>query len=82
MPKNLDCEHGALLEPLSVALYAVERSGMKPGDNVLITGSGTIGLLTLLAAKNAGANRIVVTDVSDCRLKVILKRSMIKFLNK
>jgi threonine dehydrogenase-like Zn-dependent dehydrogenase len=70
LPPTLDCEHGALLEPLSVALYAVERSGMRPGDNILITGAGTIGLLTLLAARNAGANRITVTDVSDSRLKV------------
>ena len=55
----------ACAEPLSVALHAVNRGGNLLGKSVLITGAGTIGCLTVIAARLAGAARIVVTDVVD-----------------
>jgi L-idonate 5-dehydrogenase len=55
----------AFAEPLSVALHAVNRGGSLLGRSVLITGAGTIGCLTVIAARLAGAARIVVTDVVD-----------------
>jgi len=55
----------AFAEPLSVALHAVNRGGNLLGKSVLITGAGTIGCLTAIAARLAGAARIVVTDVVD-----------------
>lgn len=62
-------EDGALLEPLSVALAAVERSGLKLGDSALICGAGPIGLIMLLCAKAAGAEPVVITDVDEGRLE-------------
>ena len=62
-------ENGALLEPLSVALAAMERSGVKLGDPVLICGAGPIGLITLLCCRAAGAEPIVITDIDEGRLK-------------
>lgn len=61
-------EDGALLEPLSVALAAVDRSGLKLGDAALICGAGPIGLITLLCAKAAGAEPILITDIDQGRL--------------
>jgi len=55
----------AFAEPLSVALHAVHRGGNLLGKSVLITGAGTIGCLTVIAARLAGAARIVVSDVVD-----------------
>jgi L-idonate 5-dehydrogenase len=55
----------AFAEPLAVGLHAVHRGGDVLGKSVLITGAGTIGCLTTMAARLAGAARITVTDVLD-----------------
>jgi L-iditol 2-dehydrogenase len=57
-----------MVEPLSVALHAVNRTPMELMDTVVIVGAGTIGLLTLLAARLKGAGRVIVTDLSQHRL--------------
>lgn len=68
LPDNLSYEQGVMVEPLAVGVSAVRRSEMKLGDNVLILGGGTIGLVTLMAAREAGAKQIFVTDVVDFNL--------------
>ncbi|EPS25465.1 L-arabinitol 4-dehydrogenase [Penicillium oxalicum] len=65
---DMSYEDGALLEPLSVALAAIERSGLRLGDATLITGAGPIGLISLLSARAAGACPIVITDIDEGRL--------------
>lgn len=55
----------AMAEPLSVCLHATRRAGEMLGKRVLVTGSGPIGTLCVLAARSAGAAEIVVTDLSD-----------------
>ncbi len=55
----------AFAEPLAVGLHAVNRGGDLLGQSVLITGAGTIGCLTALAAGLAGAARITVSDILD-----------------
>jgi L-idonate 5-dehydrogenase len=54
---------GAMAEPLAVALHAVNRAGPLLGRKVLVTGCGPIGALAVIAARRAGAARIVATDV-------------------
>ncbi|GJC84806.1 L-arabinitol 4-dehydrogenase [Colletotrichum liriopes] len=73
IPDTISYEEGSLLEPLSVALTGIERSGVRLGDPVVICGSGPIGLVTLLAASAAGANPIVITDINETRLQVAKK---------
>ncbi|KAF4895069.1 L-arabinitol 4-dehydrogenase [Colletotrichum fructicola] len=65
---SLSFDEGALLEPLSVALTGVTRSGVKIGDPVLICGAGPIGLITLDVCRAAGAYPIVITDIDPSRL--------------
>ncbi|HVS56778.1 MAG TPA: L-idonate 5-dehydrogenase [Casimicrobiaceae bacterium] len=55
----------AFAEPLAVALHAVNRGPVLVGKSVLITGAGTIGCLTVIAARLAGAREITVSDVLD-----------------
>jgi len=55
----------AMAEPLAVCLHAVRLAGSLLGRKVLITGSGPIGTLAVLAARRAGAAEIVITDVAD-----------------
>jgi L-idonate 5-dehydrogenase len=64
---------GALAEPLSVALHAVNRAGPLLGRRVLVTGCGPIGALIVIAARRAGAAQITVTDVGDFPLRTAAK---------
>ncbi len=81
LPDNLSYDHGALMEPLAVGMHAVRRSRLKPGEPVIILGAGTIGLVTLLAAKAAGAGEIIVSDLEDVRLEMAQKLGATKTLN-
>ncbi len=62
---GLSAGEAAMAEPLSVCLHAARRAGELLGKRVLITGSGPIGTLCVLAARAAGAAEIVVTDLVD-----------------
>jgi L-iditol 2-dehydrogenase len=60
-------------EPASVACHAVAQAGLKPGDDVLITGAGTIGLIAAMWCRISGASRIILTDVADKNLEFAQK---------
>ncbi|CAE6476891.1 unnamed protein product [Rhizoctonia solani] len=68
LPDSITFEEGALLEPTAVALAGIERSGLRLGDATFIAGAGPIGLVTLLAARAAGAEPIAISDLSQGRL--------------
>ena len=70
LPDTLSYEDGALIEPLAVAMHAVNRTPFELMDFVVVIGAGAIGLLTLLAARLRGAGSVVVTDLSSHRLEV------------
>jgi 2-desacetyl-2-hydroxyethyl bacteriochlorophyllide A dehydrogenase len=61
---ELPTAEGALVEPIAVGLHAVMRSGLKPGDNVLILGAGPIGLLVAFWARRLGARHVTVADIN------------------
>lgn len=63
LPDGFEYAWGALLEPMSVAMHAVMRSGGVGGKSVLITGGGTIGQMILLTAVAFGASRVIVSDI-------------------
>jgi L-iditol 2-dehydrogenase len=65
-----DFDEAALLEPLGIALHAVDLANIRVGDSVAILGAGPIGLLILQVAKLAGANPIFVTERLPWRLKL------------
>ena len=70
---TLSDREGAMAEPLSVALHAVQRAGPLLGKKVLVTGCGPIGALLVVAARRAGAGHIVVTDIGAFALRSALK---------
>jgi threonine dehydrogenase-like Zn-dependent dehydrogenase len=65
-------EIAALVEPMSVARHAVNRTGVKPGDKVAIFGAGPIGLGAAIGFKLSGAASVVVIDVLPTRLEKAL----------
>ena len=58
---GLDPHDGALAEPLAVCVRGVRLGGIQPGDRVAILGAGTIGLVSVLAARAAGASEVHVS---------------------
>jgi L-iditol 2-dehydrogenase len=70
IPDALGFTQAALLEPVSIAVHAANRSAVRQGDAVLVVGAGTIGLLTLQAARLRGAGTILVCDLNSFRLGV------------
>jgi threonine dehydrogenase-like Zn-dependent dehydrogenase len=58
---------GALAEPLSCAIHAVERGDIRPADTVAIVGAGALGLLVLCVARLSGATHVVVSDLDESR---------------
>ena len=70
VPDGVDPRTATLAEPLAVAVHAVDRSGMQPGDVVAVYGAGPIGVLTALVARHAGAGVVVITEPSPWRREV------------
>jgi L-iditol 2-dehydrogenase len=68
LPDAVSFEEAAMIEPLAVAMHAVNLTPVDLFDPVVIIGSGTIGLLTLLAARARGAGHVIMTDRSAHRL--------------
>jgi L-iditol 2-dehydrogenase len=68
LPDSLSFAEAAMLEAVSVALHAVRITGPCEGNTALVIGAGMIGLLTLQAAKAAGYQRVMITDVDETRL--------------
>jgi len=58
----------ALSEPFAVGFHVVSRSGLKLGDTALIVGAGPIGMVIAIAAKAAGAFRVVISEINERRL--------------
>lgn len=70
IPDEMTMEQAALIEPLSIAYYAVKLSQMQPGMRIGILGAGPIGLCVMVAARHAGAEHIYMTDPIEARREV------------
>jgi L-iditol 2-dehydrogenase len=68
IPDSLSDEAAALLEPLSVGVWACRKANVGPSDRVLVSGAGPIGLVSAQTALAFGASEVVVTDVNPKRL--------------
>jgi 2-desacetyl-2-hydroxyethyl bacteriochlorophyllide A dehydrogenase len=68
MPPHMDFESAAMVEPVAVAVRAVQLGRIRAGDRVLVFGAGNIGLLLIQVARALGAGRVVVTDLVPQRL--------------
>lgn len=68
LPDTVSTEHGALVEPLAVSVWACRKAHVAPGSRVLITGAGPVGLLAAQTARAFGASTVTVTDVDPAKL--------------
>ena len=70
LPDDMAFELGALVEPTSIAVHAVRRSQLRPGETVTIIGAGPIGLLILSVCRAYEAGAIYITDIDPGRLAI------------
>jgi L-iditol 2-dehydrogenase len=70
VPDTLSDDAAALIEPLSVGVWACRKARVGPGARVLVTGAGPVGLLCLQAARAFGAADVMITDVNPARLSL------------
>lgn len=70
LPDGVDTRHGALAEPLAVAMHAVSRAGDLTGRDVLVNGAGPIGALVVAAARHAGARSVTAADLAPASLEI------------
>jgi (R,R)-butanediol dehydrogenase/meso-butanediol dehydrogenase/diacetyl reductase len=70
LPSVVNFHEGAMIEPLSVGLHAVDKAGMQRGATVLVIGAGPVGLSVMLWAKFLGARHVIVSDRAELRAKM------------
>lgn len=68
LPDHVTFDAAALLEPLSVAIHAVNRARPEPGSTALVIGAGTVGLLTAAMARQSGCTTVTICDVDAGRV--------------
>lgn len=68
LPDNVSTLEGALIEPLSVGLHAAFQGEARLGQTAVVTGTGCIGLTSMLALKAMGVSKVIVVDLVDQRL--------------
>ena len=69
LPESMTLEQGAMVEPAAVGAHSTSRTNGIKGKNVVVSGAGTIGNLVAQFAKARGANKVLITDVSNYRLE-------------
>ena len=81
LPEGLSDNAGALMEPLSVGIWACKKGRVTAGDHVLVTGGGPIGLLAMQVAFAQGATEVTLTDMADERLEIARRLGATRALN-
>ena len=69
LPEELPFEHAAMIEAVSVAVHAANRTPVSLGDTAVVVGSGMVGLLAIQAIRLAGCSQVIAVDLDSARLE-------------
>ncbi|MGI5971690.1 MAG: zinc-dependent alcohol dehydrogenase [Oscillospiraceae bacterium] len=72
-PENVDPKDAVLFDVICVSLHGIRRSNFKFGDNVVVSGTGPIGLSAIQFLKAGGANKIIVLGTSDEKEPIVMQ---------
>lgn len=72
LPEGVTQEDGTLVEPAACAVKGIRKAGVLPGETVLVTGLGVMGMLNILVARAYGAARVIAADSVPYRLEKAL----------
>ncbi len=73
VPEGVTPEEAALVEPLATVLYGVRRTGINPGEKVVVFGDGSIGLLNAQLAAHSGASEVIVVSRKEAHREKVEK---------
>lgn len=73
LPDNLEFAQAAMVEALSIAFHAVERTDISINDTAVVVGSGMIGLLVIQTLRTAGCGKIIAVDLDRAKLDLACK---------
>ncbi len=68
LPEDMTDEEGVFIEPLGCVIRGQEKMDIRPGDTVLVLGSGVSGILHIQLARSKGAAKVLATDINESRL--------------
>lgn len=72
LPRDMNLEHAALVEPTAVAVHDVRRSGLSAGQRAVVVGGGPVGVLIALVARSTGAD-VSVVELDPTRRELVSK---------
>lgn len=81
LPDNVSFEAAALIEPLSVCIWAAQRAEIREGSRVLIAGAGPIGVIMAQVASAFGASEVIITDITEDRRNFALEHGATRALD-
>jgi len=81
LPDNVSFAAGAMVEPFAIGMQAAVKARLQPGDVAAVTGCGTIGIVTALAALAGGCSRVIVSDVLQEKLDIAARYPGITAVN-
>jgi D-xylulose reductase len=81
LPDNVSFAEGAMVEPLAIGMQAATKARIQPGDVAVVTGCGTIGIVTALSALAGGCSRAIVSDVLQEKLDIAARYPGITAVN-
>lgn len=81
LPENVSTMEGALIEPLAVGMHAANQGGAHLGQIAVVTGAGCIGLVSLLALKAMGVDKVIVVDIVEKRLQKAMELGAYAVIN-
>lgn len=73
LPDSFPFEHAAMIEAVSVAVHAANRTSISLGDSCVVVGTGMIGLLVIQAMKRAGCSTVIAVDLDPDKLELAIK---------
>lgn len=73
LPDNLSYAAGAFTEPLACAMYGMKKLAIEPGQFVVVSGPGPMGLMMVQLAKSLGAGKVAMIGTRDYRLEIAKK---------
>lgn len=69
LPEKVTLEQAAMVEPVAVAKHAVNLSGIKPDESVVVVGAGMIGIFVVQLLKICGATPVIAIDINPLKLE-------------
>ncbi len=73
LPDSFPFEHAAMIEAVSIAVHAANRTPVSLGDSCIVVGTGMIGLLVIQTMKLAGCSTVIAVDIDPGKLELALK---------